>query len=406
MGILLGKKMHKRVNELAEKYRDYTAENLSRLVKIKSLSRNEKNVAIECKIMLEQAGLDNVWIDPLGNVIGKIGKGGKSLAFDAHLDTVDVGHIDNWAFDPLSGDIKDGFVLGRGSVDQKGGMAAMITAARILSEIGHKNECTIFFVGSVMEEDCDGLCWKYIVEEDKIQPDCVLSTEPTNLNINIGQRGRMEMEVSFKGLSAHGSAPERGTNAIYLAADVCRKIETLNEKLKTDSFLGKGTAAVTQIISDGPSLCAIPDYAKIHIDRRLTFGETKESALNEIADIISQKNMEMTVLTYDETAYTGLRYGMEKYYPTWQLQKDHKYVKLGVDTFQQLFDSSPKIDKWTFSTNGVTINGFYNIPVLGFGPGEEKMAHAPNERVAIDDLVRASAFYTSFATCFAERVDI
>ncbi len=186
------------------------------------------------------------------------------------MDTVDVGNVDNWTFDPLGGEIKDGFVHGRGSVDQKGGPAAFVTAGRILKELGFDKELTIYFVGSVIEEDCDGLCWKYIIEEDGIKPDFVISTEPTNLNIYRGQRGRMEMEVHFYGVSSHGSAPERGKNAIYMASRAALEIEKLNDRLTGDNFLGKGSITVTEIISGSPSLCAVADYARIHIDRRLT----------------------------------------------------------------------------------------------------------------------------------------
>ena len=122
---------------------------------------------------------------------------------------------------------------GRGSVDQKGGPAAFVTSGRILKELGFDRILLIYFVGSVIEEDCDGLCWKYIVEEDKIKPDFVISTEPTNLNVYRGQRGRMEMEVHFYGVSSHGSAPERGKNAIYMASRVALEIEKLNERLAT-----------------------------------------------------------------------------------------------------------------------------------------------------------------------------
>jgi len=149
---------------------------------------------------------------------------------------------DHRHFDPIAGEIKDGFVQGRGSVDQKGGPAAFITAGRILKDIGLRDDVTVYFTGTVMEEDCDGLCWKYIVEEDKIRPDCVVVTEPTNLNIYRGHRGRMEIEVSFYGVSSHGSAPERGKNAIYMASRACLEIEKLNERLAKDEFLGRGSA--------------------------------------------------------------------------------------------------------------------------------------------------------------------
>ena len=311
--------------------------------------------------------------------------------------TVDVGNLKNWTFDPFGGEIKDGYVHGRGTVDQEGGPAAFVTSSRILKELGFDKDLTIYFVGSVMEEDCDGLCWKYIIEEDKIKPDFVISTEPTNLKIYRGHRGRMEMHVHFYGLSSHGSAPERGKNAIYMAAETALKIEKLNERLAFDEFLGRGSVSISEIISGSPSLCAVADYARIHLDRRLTWGETKESAVNEIKELINGMNAEVEVLDYVEKAYTGLDYGMEKYYPTWKMPEDSKIVTFGVNAYKKLFGTKPEVDKWTFSTNGIMTCGVYGIPTIGFGPGNEVLAHAPDEKVAVKDLVVASAFYAAFA---------
>ncbi|MEZ5084565.1 MAG: M20/M25/M40 family metallo-hydrolase [Bacteroidales bacterium] len=181
--------MYQDILKLSKEYQDYTANNLSKLVKIKSLSTREEKVQKELMHQMREAGFDEIKMDGLGNVIGRIGNGKKILAFDGHMDTVDLGNMKNWDFDPLGGEIKDGYVHGRGSVDQKGGVASFVTAGKILKEIGFDRDMTIYFVGSVIEEDCDGLCWKYIIEEDGIRPDFVVSTEPTNLNIYRGQRG-------------------------------------------------------------------------------------------------------------------------------------------------------------------------------------------------------------------------
>jgi len=385
------------IKQLSEKYADYTAQNLSKLVKIKSLSCQEKDVQLELKRQMEEAGFDEVFIDGLGNVIGRIGNGKKIIAFDGHMDTVDVGNLKNWEFDPFCGTIENGYVKGRGTVDQKGGPAAFVTAGRILKEVGIDSDLTLYFVGSVIEEDCDGLCWKYIIEEDKIVPHCVISTEPTNLNIYRGHRGRMEMHMIFNGISAHGSAPERGVNAVYKASKACLEVEKLNEHLAFDEFLGKGSVTVSEFVSGSPSLCAVADFARVHLDRRLTWGETKESSVAEINNIVEKDGGKVEVLQYKEKAYTGLEYGMEKYYPTWKIEENHPVVVNAVNAYKQLYDANPKVDKWTFSTNGVTINGIYGIPVIGFGPGNEVLAHAPNEKCPIEHLVVASAFYAAFA---------
>ncbi|MCG2812004.1 MAG: YgeY family selenium metabolism-linked hydrolase [Candidatus Aminicenantes bacterium] len=390
-------KLAGQVLQLAEKYRDYTARNLSRLVKIKSLTAQEGEVAAELKKQMQEARFDEVRSDGLGNVLGRVGKGKRLLAVDAHIDTVDQGNLENWSEPPFSGRIADGYVHGRGAVDQKGGAAAMVTAGRILAELGLKNDWTVLFSGTVMEEDCDGLCWKYIIEEEKIRPELVIITEPTTLGIYRGQRGRMEISVGFKGLSAHGSAPERGRNAIYMGARACLEVEKLNERLKQDDFLGKGSVTVSEFVSGSPSLCAVADFARIHLDRRLTGGESKESALAEISKLVKDMAAVPEVPHYREKSYTGLEYGMEKYYPTWTVAADHPAVTRAAAVFRSLFTQEPRVDKWTFSTNAVTINGIYGIPTIGFGPGNEVMAHAPNEKIPVDEVVRASAFYALYA---------
>ena len=139
------------------------------------------------------------------------------------------------------------------------------------------------------------------------------------------------------------------------------------------------------------------DYARIHLDRRLTWGETRESAVREIEALVKGEDARVFIPNYDETAYTGRRYGMEKYYPTWKWPEGHAAVQAGARTFQALFGRPPRIGKWTFSTNAVTISGVYGIPAIGFGPGAEAMAHAPDEKTPIADLVNAAAFYAMYA---------
>src|SRR6056297_608669 len=384
--------MKEEILKKTKQYSSFTSECLSEMVKIPSMSGEEKEVMEKVSELLDKAGIKNHWTDGLGNVIAKIGSGKKILAVDAHIDTVDTGDISQWEFDPFSGEIKDGYVHGRGTVDQEGGAASMITAARILQDMNYNGDWTIYFTFTIMEEDADGLCWLYLIEKENLKPDYCVITEPTNLNIYRGHRGRMEMEVYFKGLSAHASAPGRGKNTIYSASRFAVQLEELNEKLKTDELLGKGTLAPTVFKSDAPSLCAIPDKANIHIDRRLTWGETKESAVKEVSDLLGD-DAEVEVPLYDKPSYKGTVFKQEQYFPTWKVEADHPLIQSGVTNFKELFEKDPVVDKWTFSTNAVSICGRYEIPCLGFGPGNEVMAHAPNEKTPIEHLDKAAAFY-------------
>ncbi len=392
----------RRALAVAERHRDETAASLSELVRARSLSCDEGAAIEAARRQMERAGFEDAAVDPLGNLVGRIGNGPRALAIDGHIDTVDVGERANWSFDPFCGDVRGGWVLGRGSVDQKGGVAALVAAGRILREIGVPEGLTLLATATVMEEDCDGLCWKYLIEERGLRPDLVICTEPTGLGLYRGHRGRMEIEVSFRGLSAHGSAPERGRNAIYPAARVCLEVEQLNERLPGDPFLGKGSVTISQFASGSPSLCAVADSARIHLDRRLTGGETRESAVREVETIAGPLGGSTEVLRYEARSHTGMSYGMEKYYPTWQLPADHRAVVMGSRAWRALSGREPRIGRWTFSTNCVTIQGMHGIPTIGLGPGDEALAHAPDERVALDEVVKASAFYATMAWAFAE----
>jgi len=280
----------------------------------------------------------------------------------------------------------------------------MVYAGKLIKELGLAGDYTLYVVGSVQEEDCDGLSWLYILKEDGIRPDCVVITEPSNLRIHRGHRGRMEIELHLRGRSCHASAPERGDNPIYRMARLVAEVEKLNEGLRCDAFLGKGTIAVTEIRSLSPSLCAVPGACSIHLDRRLTAGESRESALAEVKALPGAENAEVEILTYDTPSYTGLRYPMEKYYPTWLLEESHPLAQAAIGTYRALWDRAPVVDKWTFSTNGVGSMGLMGVPTIGFGPGDEALAHSVDERVPIRHLVEAAQFYAAFPLMYAAGV--
>jgi putative selenium metabolism hydrolase len=385
----------KRITKLASDYSRFSAESLSTIVKIPSFSGEEKNVILRLEEMCRAAGCDEVRIDGLGSLIARVGTGPKKLVIDAHVDTVGVGDPSQWKHDPFSGLIENGLVHGRGASDQKGGAASMITAARILKDLGYAGDYSVYFTFTVIEEDCDGMCWKYLIEEEKFVPDLFVSTEPTSCRLYRGHRGRMEMEVFFKGVSCHGSAPERGVNAGYKASRGALALEKLNEELRPDDdkFLGKGTIVVSQIKAHGPSQCAVPDQASLYIDRRLTWGETKEIAVEQVKKAVGADLDRVEIPYYDKPGWKETPYGQELYFPTWKLSEDHPLVQGGIRAYRDLYGEKPAVDKWTFSTNGTAVCGRHKIPTIGFGPGDENQAHAPNEVTRVKDLEIAAAFY-------------
>lgn len=390
--------------ELAKKNEAPLLKFMRDIIAIKSLSSQEGPVVKRIQAEMKKLGYDEVRIDPMGNVIGRIGKGRKVIAIDGHVDTVDVGDLAQWKTDPFDPVLKKGVLYGRGCSDMKGGVASAIYAGALLMKAGFPKDVTLYVTGTVQEEDCDGLCWQYIIQEDKLRPDVVVITEPTSLRIYRGHRGRMEIEVETTGVSCHGSAPERGVNAIYKMAPIIADIEKLNARLKPRKPLGKGTVTISHCRSRSPSLCAVADGCVIHLDRRLTVGETEKSSVAEILALPSVKKAGavVRVLQYDVPSWTGLVYPTKKYYPTWEMPETTREVKVARAAYEGVFDSKPTVGHWTFSTNGIATAGMHGIPTIGFGPGHEHFAHAPNECVEVEHLVKAAAFYAGFVEAYGK----
>jgi len=393
------------VVQKAEEYRPSIAAFLRDMVAIPSESCQEAKVVQRIKQEMEAVGFDRVEIDAMGNVLGYIGTGEHLIAMDAHIDTVGVGNLDNWDHDPFGGFEDDDIIVGRGASDQEGGMASMVYAGKIIKELGLTGDYTLLVTGTVQEEDCDGLCWQYIIEETGIRPEFVVSTEPTSLGVYRGQRGRMEIRVSVDGVSSHGSAPERGDNAIFKMAPILMELQELHHRLKDDSFLGKGSLTVSEVFYSSPSRCAVADGCSISIDRRLTRGESWEGALEEIRQLPSVKKAGgiVSMYNYDRPSYTGLVYPTKCYFPSWVIEEDHAACRTLVDSFTSLFNKTPVVDKWTFSTNGVSIMGRYGIPCIGFGPGHEDQAHAANECTWKNELVKACAMYAVIPSLYVDK---
>lgn len=377
---------------------------LKEMIAIPSESAGEAQVVARVAAEMRAAGFDEVKIDGFGNVLGRVGDGPRVIAIDGHLDTVGVGDRGTWAHDPYGGAVEAGVIHGRGASDQEAGVAAAVHGARIAKELGLLSGVTLWVTGTVMEEDCDGLCWQYLLGERVLVPEVVVITEPTNLAVYRGHRGRMEIEVRTQGRSAHGSAPERGVNAVYRMAPIIAAIERLDADLAAgaDPFLGKGTVTISDVRSTSPSLCAVADSCTIYLDRRLTRGETAEAAIAQIEALpeVRAAGAAVTIPEYRRATHTGLVYPARKVYPTWALDEGHAAVRAAVSAARSALGREPATGKWVFSTNGVATCGTYGVATVGFGPANEVFAHTPEDQCPIDHLPAAAAFYALFPQAY------
>ncbi len=400
--------MQKELQEKVLSYQEELYAVMQRLIQIRSYSGEEEKVVTYILEKMGEYGFDEVWSDALGNAIGRIGDGPVKIMFDAHIDTVKVTENENWMFPPFEGKIADGKIYGRGAVDEKPAMAGYLLAGRAIKEI-YKDQplpFTLYVVGSVLEEDCDGYPLRHIIEKEGIKPDYVLLGEPTDLRVYRGQRGRMEIEIATYGKSAHGAHNQQGVNAIYKMAGMVSEIEQLDRNLKPVEPLGKGSATVSDISSKAPSLCSVPDYCRIHIDRRLTVGEDQSVVLNQFREIADRLNIdaEIEIPVYHGKSWKGTEFEQEAYFPTWILEEEHPLVRAALTSAAEILGKAES-GVWSFSTNGVATAGRHSIPTIGFAPGKEELSHSDREELPLEDLLKAAQVYAIFPFKLMETID-
>jgi putative selenium metabolism hydrolase len=370
------------------------------LVRIPSPSTKEAAVADRIGEEMTRLGFREVWVDRIGNVVGRIGPGqGPVLMLNAHMDTVKVSDPESWSHDPFGAEVEDGVLYGLGAADMKGGLAAMIYGAAHLLETDVDLGGDVVVACIVQEEQCEGLGTGVLVEEEGVRPDWVVVGEPSGLNVSRGQRGRLEMELVAHGRSAHAANPKLGENAIYIAARLVFGLELLAGQLAEDDFLGSGTLAVTDISSRAVSRNAVPDRCELIIDRRLTLGENETKALSEVQRVIGREGVEanVKVTEYQASSYTGYQCRAREFYPAWVMAEDHPLVKAMVEAAHPRLGYRPVVGRWGFSTEGVYTAGVAGIPTVGFGPGEEQQAHTADEHVRLDEVHVAAEVYANLA---------
>jgi putative selenium metabolism hydrolase len=300
------------------------------LVRTPSPSGQEGAAAQLLYAAMKRQGFHEVWVDPMGNVIGRYGAGrGPRLLFDGHMDTIDVGDRRAWSREPFGGIIEDGILYGRGATDMKAGLVAMIFGVRLLAALDVQLGGDLYVAFVVQEEPCEGMAAQVLFEEEGLEPDFVVLGEPTNLDIAVGQRGRIELDVAAYGRAGHAAAPQQAVNAINAATRLAFAVELLQPQLLTDPILGQGTIAVTHIASTAGSRNAIPDRCDLVIDRRLTLGETEARAVSELQQIIRREGLhaDITVTECDVRSYTGYVRRVRKYYPPWLLPEHSPFVR-------------------------------------------------------------------------------
>lgn len=361
-------------------------------IRTRSYSDEEGGMARLIEAKMKELGFDESFIDPTGNVVGRVGSGPKVIHFDSHMDTVQVNDASQWQADPFGAELIDGLIYGRGCVDMKGGLSASIYAAALAKRAGLLDGKTVYVTGTVCEEYCDGVCLSHFYRDCGIKPDICIICEPSDNTITLGHTGKVQARIKTHGVSAHGSAPEKGVNAVYEMAEIISRVEQLNQRLQT--IPGAGTIVLSNISCVTASLNAVPSECEIYLDRRLRMGETTAQVKAELDALVAGTQASWEPGTLRRTSWTGVELVYQPAHDPWQIAKDAPLTQACIAAYRAVFGHTPqRFDFWDFSTNAV-VPVSMGVPTIGFGPGEYKLAHMTNERCDPKQVENACLFYT------------
>ncbi len=364
-----------------------------KLVQIKSYSGEEGDAIRFIAEQMKTLDYDEVTIDRHGNVVGQVGHGDKVILFDSHIDTVQVNDADQWDVPPFSGEVKDGYLWGRGSVDMKAGAAASVYAAALAKQKGWLDGKTVYVSCSTFEEDCDGEALKQVLAGIAKRPNFAVICEPSANRIAIGHKGKAQIIITAHGISAHGSAPEKGKNAVYEMAEIIQRVEETNRELFKKEG-AHGTLVLSNISCQSVSLNAVPSECQIYLDRRLAPGETEQTVRDEMTRIIEGKDATWEVDTIQRKTWTGEPITYRPLHPAWEISLESDLARAFINASTEVLGQEPQdFEYWDFSTNAVATVSL-GIPTIGFGPGEHKLAHMRNERCEINQILTAYLVYS------------
>jgi len=370
------------------------------IVAIPSTDSDIGNVGKRVEAELQKLKYDAVWWDKSGCIIGRVGPEDADihLLYDSHLDTVGVGDLNEWAWDPFVGKEEDGILYARGACDEKASTPGMVYGLAFARDLGLIPEnMAVYYFGNIEEVNEGGTANAFVMTEG-IRPDYVVIGEPTNLNLCRGQKGRVEYQITVKGKSAHAASNHLGDNALYKALPIVEEIKNRQAELPHDPFLGQARITVTHIAVHAGSRNVVPGAVTLYVDRRLTAGEDAYEELQRLqCHIGNRDDVEIIIPEFDEATYTGFIFPLEMVYPTWLMDEAHPFVQTGKQV-GKLLGLDMQLTKWDFSTNGIYWAGKANIPTIGFGPGEEQFAHTVLDQVRLDDVIKAMEWYTLLPT--------
>lgn len=381
------------------------------LIRIPSFTGEEKMLADFILAKLEEYNVDEAFIDGIGNVVGVVkgSRPGPTILLNGHLDIVPAGNIQNWnGIDPFGAEIDDdGNIHGRGACDLKGGLSVQLYMMKLFHQLNNSEQGlsgNLVFSAVVHEEAAEMFGMEYLFEntfhKKQISCDVVFLSEPTGLNVVLGQRGKVEIVIKTFGRTAHSSRPEAGVNALEKMVPVLEYIfGSAADHMKSHELLGNSSITITNLVCSPGTLSIIPDECEISIDRRYMPGQDVADLILEFETLfakIQQTDPEFKAAVYPrkflETSYTGYQKEVSKYHPPWITAVDHPFVAKTMTALKKV-GQFPEINYWKFGTDGSMSAALLGIPTIGYSGTEEKYAHTPEEQVNIEMMLKSFEGY-------------
>jgi succinyl-diaminopimelate desuccinylase len=397
----------KNIRAIAQERQAATIAFAQQIVRIPSLPGHENDVAAVISNEMKKLDYDQVWADEAGNIIGKISGGqGPAVLLNGHMDHVDPGPAEGWPYPPFSGQIVDGELWGRGSVDMKGPVACMIYAASLFKQIDLPPPGDILMTVPVMEET-GGVGTQHLVSH--LKADVAICGEPSRNTLRRGHRGRVELQVTFKGRSAHASVPHLALNPHYAAASFLTQLPTL--QMPHDEALGISSVTPTLYATDQISPNVVPGEVYLTLDWRNVPAESPEMIVARIQDLLDTLASDETENDYQATAeimrtkfitYTGLEKIFPSIFPSYLLVEDDPFLRAAQATLVNVLGRDEGVDVWRFATDGGHLMAA-GIPTVGFGPGDDGLAHTNQERISLAQMEEAVVAYAALILALGEQ---
>lgn len=395
------------VLELKQDIIEFTQE----MIRIPSYTGDEEALARSILAKLNAWGIDDAFIDGIGNVVGVVygHQPGPGIMLNGHLDVVPPGDLENWkAFDPFGGEIDaEGNIRGRGASDLKGGLAAQLFALKLVQDLkqtGTTINGNLIFSAVVNEESATMFGMEYLMHqtlaEKDLDCDLVFLCEPSGLDVILGHKGKVELVVTTKGRTAHSSNPKAGRNALQKMVPVLDAIfNEMSADIDSHPLLGDSSVTVTNLICRPGTLSIIPDECEISVDRRYLPGQRIEDLLEEFKTVFRRieardPHFQATVATrqFTEKSYTGYEKKVQKFHPPWITDDNHDFVRQTLSALEGI-GQNPSTGYWHFGTDGSMSAGLMGIPTIGYSGAREQYAHTADEQINIDMLVRSVEGY-------------